>query len=166
MPRSRVSASDAMSFLSEYHDTPVGDVEFLSGGFWSSAYGYRLGEQELVARFGELRVGFEMDRAAMAFNRPDLPVPHVLDVGDAFDGAFAISVRHEGRFLETIRADETAQGSAILARLLAALRAASPVTAASSAWCSPDDDAPSTWHEWLLGALATIRTSRSTVGGG
>src|SRR4051794_18931487 len=89
----RVSEFDATEFLAKYHGAPVSGVELLRGGFWSAAYGYSVADRDLVVRFGQLREGFEMDRAAMAFVRPGLPIPDVLDVGDAFGGAFAISTR-------------------------------------------------------------------------
>ena len=38
----------------------------------------------------------------MAFAGPDLPVPKVLEVGDALGGAYAISERHFGLFLEKL----------------------------------------------------------------
>jgi len=99
---------EVADFLAKCHGRPVSHVEPLSGGFWSSAFGYRLDERELVVRFGEIREGFEMDRAAVVFARPGLPVPDVLEIGDAFDRAYAISVRHRGRFLEDVRPDECA----------------------------------------------------------
>ena len=73
----------------------------------------------------------------MAYAGDDLPVPEVLDVGDApFGGAYAISRRHHGRFLE----DMGPEVAPALARLLAALRAVPPA------------DAPS-WRDDLLERL-------------
>ncbi len=57
----------------------------------------------------------------MAYASDDLPVPDVLDVGDAPNGlVYAISRRHHGRFLEAM-GPEVAPA---LRRLLDALRAA------------------------------------------
>ncbi|MDQ1461988.1 MAG: hypothetical protein QOI08_3472, partial [Actinomycetota bacterium] len=44
-------------------------------------------------------------QAAMRFAGPDLPVPRVLEIGDAFDGSYAISERHFGVFLEELDAE-------------------------------------------------------------
>ena len=96
------SLDEVRRFLTARHGGTVADLELLHGGFWSAAYGYRVDERELVLRFGQVRDWFEMDRAAMAYNAPDLPVPEVLEIGDAFGGSYAISVRHHGRFLETV----------------------------------------------------------------
>jgi aminoglycoside phosphotransferase (APT) family kinase protein len=122
--------------LTEHHGAPISDLQPLKGGFWSSAYAYRSGDDELVARFGEMRDGFEADRAAMAYASEDLPVPEVLHVGDAFGASYAVSRRHHGRFLE----DMGPEVAPALARLLAALRAV------------PAEEAPS-WRESLLERL-------------
>ena len=54
-----------------------------------------------MVRFGREVSWHEADRMAMAFSGPDLPVPEVKEVGTTASGrAYAISVRHRGRFLE------------------------------------------------------------------
>lgn len=154
MPPPRVSEPDAAAFLSAYYRAPVTDLEVLTGGFWSVAYGYRVGGRELVARFGQVRDGFEMDRAAVGFDRPDLPVPDVLEVGDGLGGAFAISIRRHGHFLEDIDVNDAGKAEATVGQLLAALRAAGSAPDAPSAWFPPRaDTASSTWHQWLLSGL-------------
>ena len=37
-----ISAEEAASFLATHHGSAVTDVEPLSGGLWSAAFGYRL----------------------------------------------------------------------------------------------------------------------------
>jgi aminoglycoside phosphotransferase (APT) family kinase protein len=142
-----LSVADVTSFLTERHGAPVADVEQLKGGFWSSAFGYRAGGRELVARFGALRDGFEADRRAMAFAGPDLPVPEVLEIGAAFGAAYAISVRHHGRFLESVRPDEAAVTGPTLVGLLGALHA---VPAEDE---TRDRAASTSWRRWLLDGL-------------
>src|SRR5437899_6266400 len=128
-------------FLIARHGEAVGDLELLHGGFWSAAYGYRVDDRELVLRVGQVRDWFEMDRAAMAYNAPDLPVPEVLEIGDAFGGSYAISVRHHGRFLETVASHEAEIAGPTIVRLLAALKGAPPGATRSS------------WREWLMNGL-------------
>jgi hypothetical protein len=130
-----VSPEEVAAFLTVHHDGDVVDLELLSGGYWSAAYGYRVGGRDLVVRFGQVRDGFEKDRGAMAFSGPDLPVPEVLAIGDACGGAYAISVRHRGRFLEDIAVAEAPAAASGVDRLLAALRAT-----------EADRDAPSAWY--------------------
>jgi aminoglycoside phosphotransferase (APT) family kinase protein len=136
------STADIAAFLTEHHGAPVRGLEPLTGGFWSSAWAYEVGDDELVARFGEMKDGFEADRDAMAYASDELPVPEVLAIGDApWGGAFAVSRRHHGRFLEDVGADEVERVRPMLASLLGALRAVPPAT-----------DAPS-WRDYLLERL-------------
>lgn len=148
------SSVEVVAFLSELHGAPVTDVEPLAPGFWSSAYAYRAAGRELVLRVGSVPEGFEMDRAAMAFDRADLPVPEVLDVGEGLGCAYAISARHHGRFLETVTPPEADVVAATLLRTLAALRTVRADPGAASAWYPPDVPADgSTWRAWLLAGL-------------
>lgn len=145
---------DVEAFLVARYGNELSDLERLDGGFWSSAFGFRLGGRALVVRFGDVREGFEMDRMAMAFSGPDLPVPEVLEIGEAFDGAYAISVRHHGRFLEDIRCDEAPTAGPALERTLAALRAVPAEPGAPTSWYPTNGpDETSTWRRWLIDGL-------------
>jgi aminoglycoside phosphotransferase (APT) family kinase protein len=133
---------DVAAFLELHHGEPVTDVEVLSGGFWSAAYGYRVGDRELVLRLGQSVEWFGIDRDAMTYSRERLPVPAVLDIGEAFEGAYAISERYRGRFLESVGVEEADAAGPTLMRLLDALRSV------------PDDGRhPGAWREWLAACL-------------
>jgi aminoglycoside phosphotransferase (APT) family kinase protein len=147
MPLDQVEA-----FLVAKHGA-ISDLEPLSGGFWSSAYGYRVGDDALVLRLGRDPEGFEMDRAAMAFTRPDLPVPVVVEVGEAFGGAFAISERHFGRFLEALSPADADVGGPTLVRLLRALRSVPADPGGGVSWHSPDAQGAPSWRQWLSDSL-------------
>lgn len=87
---------------------------------------------------------FEADRAAVRFDSQELPVPEIVEIGEAFSLAFAISVRHHGRFLEDVTTDEAETAGPTIVGLLRALRH------------QPDTgDRSSGWHEWLLRGCAT-----------
>lgn len=118
-----VPIGDVERFLVEHHGGPVDALAPVAGGFWSAAYGYRFRDQNLVLRLGTIAEGFDADRAAMAFDGPDLPVPQIFSIGRAFDVGYAISARHYGRFLEDVRPDESSRSGPMLGRLLRALRA-------------------------------------------
>ena len=159
MAESKLSHDEVLAFLADRHGgEAVEDLEPLSGGFWSSAFAYRSADgHELVVRFGQLLDGFEADRAAMAYAGPDLPVPEVLEIGAAFGGSYAISVRARGRFLEDVRPEEADAAGPTIVRLLGALHAvpADAPTAAlpADAWRrflhdGLVDDATQTVHGW------------------
>ncbi|MDX6481650.1 MAG: hypothetical protein QOG85_2160 [Gaiellaceae bacterium] len=133
---------DVASFLETHHGEPIADLEVLSGGSWSAAYGYRLGDRELVLRLGSDSRWFASDRDAMAYARDGLPVPAVLDIGDAFGGAFAISERCFGRVLESVAVEEADVAGPTLMTLLDALRSV------------PDDGRLNrSWRTWLVACL-------------
>lgn len=118
-----VPLGDVERFLVSRHGRSIESLAPLPGGFWSAAYGYRVAGKDLVLRLGTIAEGFEADRAAMSFDGPDLPVPTVVAIGQAFGVGYAISERHFGRFLEDVRVDESPRTGPMLGRLLRALRA-------------------------------------------
>jgi hypothetical protein len=46
----RPSDDDVLAFLRAHHGAEPTDLELLSGGFWSAAFGYRIGDDEFVLR--------------------------------------------------------------------------------------------------------------------
>lgn len=133
----------ASRFLADRYGGSAYQVEGLGGGDWSRAFGFRLDGLDLVVRFGVWREDFEMDRLAMAFAGPDLPVPQVLEIGDAFEGVYAISERHFGLFLEEL---DTEQWPRALPAVFGALDAMRVVAVAL-------DSRGQKWGEWLLDLL-------------
>ena len=94
-------------------------------------------------RFGEIVSGFEDDRRAMAYASADLPVPEVLETGAAFDGGYAISRRHHGRFLEELDPSDADAAGPMLRRLLTALKDAPHAPG----------ERDGSWREWLRASL-------------
>lgn len=97
---------------------------------------------------------FEADRVAMAYSNPELPVPAVLEIGDAFGESYAISERHYGVFLEDLDPALSEVGGECLVRLLVALRSVPDR--------SPEQN-PS-WRLWLLDGLLDDPTRRVSGG--
>jgi aminoglycoside phosphotransferase (APT) family kinase protein len=156
-----ITEDSVKALLDDRYGEGVGNVELLGAGDWSRAFAFDQDGRALVARFGKYPEDFEMDRLAMAFERPGLPVPRVLDIGPAFGGAFAVSERHAGRFLESIGVDESDRLALGVLRLLDALREV-PVDQNSSArW--PGDDPHLSWSEWL--ATSAEDDGNERVGG-
>src|SRR5438105_1916474 len=92
----RPSDGAVIEFLRAYHDAEPTDLEVLTGGFWSAAFGYRIGATELVLRVNDAPDGFLADELAMRYDSPALPVPEVLAIGEGLGRWFAISRRHHG----------------------------------------------------------------------
>jgi hypothetical protein len=148
----RVLESQARAFLADKYGA-VGELEPLSGGAWSSAYSFSHAGRTLVVRFGSRKDWLEADRAAVAFSSPELPVPEVLDVGEVFDGAYAISVRGYGIYLEDVRPDQSEVAGPMLASLLAALFTAPKHQDLPVHWYGRPPRGGLSWRAWLCDHL-------------
>jgi aminoglycoside phosphotransferase (APT) family kinase protein len=153
----RPGREEVVAFLAGRPGAPR-DVEPLAGGAWSSAWAYRAGGEELVVRFGPEVSWYEADRMAMAFAGPDLPVPEVREVGTTASGrAYAVSVRHHGRFLEDTPVEQAGAIAPALTRLLVALFRVPAGPDAPVVWhqgSEPAGSAPAgSWREFLLAGL-------------
>ncbi|HVE93983.1 MAG TPA: aminoglycoside phosphotransferase family protein [Acidimicrobiales bacterium] len=139
-----VDVAAAARFLNERYGSGVKGVAELGAGAWSRAFAFRLDGRDLVARFGQHRYDVESDEQATSYAGPDLPVPAVLEIGEALGAFYCISERHFGVFLETLDHAGWQRVLPALCRALDALRAVDPGEA-SDEW---------TWRGWLLGSLA------------
>jgi aminoglycoside phosphotransferase (APT) family kinase protein len=149
----RPSMTALGGWLADHHGSAIADLGPLRGGFWSAAYGYRVGADEFVLRLGDVPEGFTIDRAAMRFGSPALPVPDVLEIGDAFGLSFAISRRHHGRFIESVTVNDAPVAGRTLDGLLAALRAVPASASDPVLWHAVEAEPFETWRRWLLDGL-------------
>jgi hygromycin-B 4-O-kinase len=147
-----VERDAAARFLAERYGPHAGSVAELGGGDWSRAFSFRLGHSDLVVRFGRHLEDFTRDQKAMAFARPELPVPTVLEVGEALGGFYAISERHFGLFLETL---DEGQWRSLMPALLCALDALReiPPPGSGADWASEGISVPLSWRQWLVASL-------------
>ena len=144
---------DVAAFLAQHSGVPASDLEPLTGGAFSSAWAYRAGEEELVIRFGPERAWYEADRMAMAFSGPDLPVPQIRELGTTPTGrAYAISVRHHGRFLEDTPVERADAVTPTLTRLLVALFRVSASPGTPVMW-HPAGARARSWRDLVLARL-------------
>ena len=116
----RVNVRQAQAFLASYLDTEPSEVALIGEGAWSRCFGFRRGDEELVIRFGNYVDDFRKDQLASAYATPDLPIPEVLAVGQAFDCYFAISRRAHGVPLESL---SSAKWLAVVPSVVSALEA-------------------------------------------
>ena len=147
-----VDRNAAARFLAQRYGRSAGSVAELGGGDWSRAFSFRLDNRDLVVRLGRHLEDFTKDQKAMAFARPELPVPTVLEVGEALGVFYAISERHFGVFLETLDEREWRNLMPVLLRGLDALREVTPPGSGAD-WASDGVSAPSSWRQWLLASL-------------
>lgn len=149
MTKPAVDPSDVDRFLRDRYEGADG-VTLLKGGAWSTAFGFRLGEQSLVVRFGRHVEDYEKDRMASAWARLLLPIPAVLDVGEAFDGAFAVSERLDGQPLDAVPADRMPFAIESLIDTLRDLEHVALPGSGYGPWRAPTGNAShQTWHDFL-----------------
>jgi hygromycin-B 4-O-kinase len=144
---------------------PVSNLTPISHGEWSRAFRFRRLEnnrRDYVVRFSPLQEDFLKDRLAMDYASPELPVPPILEVGEALDGFYAISEYATGDFIDTL------DGSALrrlLPSLFAALDAARQLDLSArhgfGLWRADGTAPHATWREVLLDVAADLPTKRT-----
>lgn len=142
---------EAETFLNSYYNRSL-HVELLGEGAWSRCFGYQHDDQELVIRFGNYVEDFEKDRLAYRHVAPALPVPQVLDIGQAYDGYYAISTRVSGDPLEHVDAADWPALVPSVVAMLEALRTADLSTFSGYGGWHKDGNASS--PTWSIDQLA------------
>ncbi len=123
----------------------------MGAGEWSTAYSFGAGEQQYVLRLGSYLEDYQKDRAAMAFNGPALPVPEIIELGEALNGVYAISVRAHGEPLDELDEAEFRRTLPAVFRMLDAVRAVDVSDSSGFGMWSPDRNAPfPSWRAFLL----------------
>ena len=140
------------------------DVEQLGTGVWSQAFAFRQAGRDYVIRFGAYQEDFAKDHLAARYACPALPIPRVIELGEAFGGYYALAERVFGGYIDDV--DETQMRTllpALFAALDAARRADLTGTTGYGAW-GADGTAPyPSWRAALL-AVATDRPAERTHG--
>jgi hygromycin-B 4-O-kinase len=155
--KSRVKTDEAEAFLVGRFGAGVTDIRAIVGGAWSKAYAFRRAGAHFIARFGGYPDDFERDRLVGRYASADLPIPMVIEIGQAFGGYYAISERMFGEFIDHLDGERM---RATLPSLFAALDAVRAVdlsaTTGYGSW-DPTGVAP---HPSWKAALLDVATDR------
>ncbi|HMN26903.1 MAG TPA: aminoglycoside phosphotransferase family protein [Caldilineaceae bacterium] len=146
-----VDTRQAREFLAGHFEPEPGEVALIGEGAWSRCFRFFHGGKELVIRFGNHVDDFQKDQRAYAYASPDLPIPEVCAIGQAFDGYYAISTRAHGVPLESLSA---AQWLAVVPSLVSALEAMRTADLSSTfgigGWGSEGTAPHASWSSHLL----------------
>ncbi|MEO8931858.1 MAG: phosphotransferase [Lacisediminihabitans sp.] len=153
-----------------FHASAVGA---LSSGTWSQAFVFTVNAHRFVLRFGGDRVEYEKDQLAANWSSQALPVPEVLEVGEAFDRHFAISRHVDGLLLDELDADGWHRTIPALLEALGALRDITLPGVGYGPFNGKGEAAHATWSSWLIanldgdgeGRISSWRDSLSVVPG-
>ncbi len=110
-----------VAFLAGRFGGDVSDLAPIGAGVWSRAFAFRHAGRDCVVRLGQHREDFAKDRLAARYAGPDLPIPQIIEHGEAFGGYYAIAERVFGGYIDDV--DER-QMRTLLPALFAALDAA------------------------------------------
>jgi len=157
-----LSLSDAQTFLHDHYGDRASQLKPLGSGDWSKAYAFTLDGNEVVARFGPHGEDFTKDQVMSDFSSPGLPIPKVLEVGEAPNGFFTVSDRAYGDFLDGLSETDMRE---VLHNLFKALDATKEIdisgTSGYGVWM-PDGRAPhSSWQDALLDVVNDRSESRT-----
>src|SRR5438093_3977231 len=147
-----VNEHQAAAFLRTRYGGGASKPIPITQGEWSKAYYFERASQEYVVRFSALKDDFEKDAVAAArFSSTDLPIPPIIELGEAFGGFYAISERMPGAYLDDVSGRDM---RAFLPSVFAALDAMR-LTDLSATWgygiWTADGIAPfATWRDYLL----------------
>ena len=147
-----LTESDVQKFLLERVSPEVTDVSPIEQqGEWALAYSFSDGDSERIVRFSKMDEDFRKDQFAKTFSSSRLPIPQVLDIGQAFGGFYAVSVKADGGPIDNLCPGEMLSVLPELLGLLDALRLVDVSrTTGYGTWTS-DGNAPHTsWRKSLL----------------
>jgi hygromycin-B 4-O-kinase len=159
-----VTLQQVQGFLVSHFDDEVSNVESVGAGAWSTCFGFRSNNQELVVRFGKYVDDFKQDQLAYSYHSTALPIPKVLEIGEAFGGYYAISTRVYGSPLEQLSSQDWLTVVPSLVSALEALRLADiSATPGFGGWNGEGKAPRKRWAEHLL-AVSDDLPERRTYG--
>jgi hygromycin-B 4-O-kinase len=143
----------ARAFLEHHLGCSVLRLERIARGEWSRAFAVDLADgRQLIARFSALQEDFLKDQRVMRYASSALPLPRILHIGTAPDGAgyFSLSERIDGAFLDECDAAGFERLLPSLFRALDAMRDADVRDTTGFGIWAADGNAPhASWHAAL-----------------
>ncbi len=157
-----VNLQQAHSFLVDKLQLIPVELTLIGEGAWSRCFGFRQGGQALAIRFGNHVDDFEKDQVAYRYATPDLPIPEVYEIGEAFGGYYAISTRVHGVPLEAVSAAEWCGLVPAVVAALEAMRTADlSDTTGFGGWDTTRNGGGASWSSRLLTVNTDVPAMRT-----
>ena len=151
MQKPDIPAQATLQFLQEQFSHDVAELTLLSGGDWSQAYSFVHQHKKYVLRWCHSSETFEKDAVASGLSSEAMPVPRVIAAGIRFDTHFAITEFAQGKFIDTLHADEVTKMLPALLNLFDALRTADlSNTTGYGGWDQAGIGSHPSWKAFLL----------------
>lgn len=146
-----LETSQVEAFLAGHFGRECGGVASVGSGWWSQAFSFRHEGDDYVIRFGAYDEDFKKDRFVARYTTPDLPIPRVREIGQAFGGHFVISERVFGRMLDALDPPGMRRVVPAVLRALDAMRTADVrPTSGYGGWDAVGTGACPRWRDYLL----------------
>ena len=165
MQKPNISAQDTLQFLQEASNPDVAELTLLSGGDWSQAYSFVHQHKKYVLRWCHSSETFEKDTVASLLSCEAMPVPKVIASGVRFNTHFAITEFAQGKFINTLNADEIINVLPALFNLFDALRTANiSGSTGYGGWDKDGVGSEKSWKAYLLDVKGDDSKERFTSG--
>jgi aminoglycoside phosphotransferase (APT) family kinase protein len=146
----KISADEARALLRERGHEPE-QFEPLTGGMWSTTYGFRERGIDFVIRFHDRRDDLEKDRYAARWASPRLRTVRITEIGDLPIGAYGISERVRGGQIDELDAEGMSRILPALFTAIDAIREADLTgTSGWGLWHGDGNGTFATWPDFLL----------------
>ncbi len=146
----QITEDNLVRFLSDHFQAEITRIEPVEQGEWSQTFFFSVKEQRKVIRFSTYAEDFKKDRLAARYASPTLPIPPIEEIGEAFEGFFAISPYVEGKMIDHLSPAEWRAALPALLNLFNALREVDGSQTRGYGGFGADGNAPSaSWREFL-----------------
>lgn len=159
-----VGIEAARAFLADRFGGDASNIEALRPGGWSSAYGFMRDHAGYVIRFSAHIDDFQRDRLARRYVTPELPIPVVTEIGDAFSNSYAISERVPGTPIDDVNSRQMRELLPSLFAALDAMRLAD--VSGTSGYGSWGADTKAHFPSWEAALVSVAEDPPGSRGGG
>jgi len=150
--RRTIDGREVAAFLRDTGWSGVASIARIEHGEWSQAFSFHVASgTAYVVRFSSLEEDFRKDQLATTYAAPNLPIPKVVAVGEAFGGFYAIAERASGAYLDALDGAHMVRALPSLFSALECMRQADVSrTSGYGVWDATGNAPQPTWRGALL----------------